>query len=186
MARNPPNKPSKHRQNPKTPTSSGNIPKQRPGRVNTSQRLSELAPQTSTPLHIPVPSDQPHERTLSSSHSAGSLSSSNSTPGSSGRPQIPPIPRPPENENRRRCLEPLNLGPSLQTESMVDGRNAANIENNNFMARIEAFFEQQKKFNERLEQRVTENLTNERENLTTPLKKRLPKELSVSRVHVPF
>ncbi|XP_068730553.1 uncharacterized protein [Montipora capricornis] len=50
------------------------------------------------------------------------------------------------------------------------------------MARMEAFFEQQQQFNERLEQRVTEHLTNERENSTTRarMKKRLPKELSGS------
>ena len=182
MARNPPNKPSKHRQNAKTPNSSGNIPKQRSGRVNTSsQRLSDLAPQTSAPLDIPVPSDQQRETTLSSSPN---LFPANSTPTSSGCLQIPPIPRPPQNENRRRYLEPLNLGPSLQTGSLIDGEHPTNNIDNNFMATIEAFFERQNIFNERLDQRLTDHLSNERGN--TSRKKLLPKELSVSRVHVPF
>ena len=51
----------------------------------------------------------------------------------------------------------------------------------------EVFFEQQQKFNEPLEQRVTEHLKNEWKNLATqaPMK-RLPKELSVSCIPVLF
>ena len=183
MARNPPNKPSKHRQNPKTPTSSDT--RQRPGiRSVSSQRFSEVALRTATPLSVP---DQRREATLRPL-SNGSLSIMNSTPSSSEHPQIPPIPRPTESENRRRCLEPLNLGPSLQADSLQDERRSANLMDDHFMARMEAFFEQQQKFNDRLEQRVTEHLTNERENVTTraPRKTRLPKELSVSCVHVLF
>ena len=49
------------------------------------------------------------------------------------------------------------------------------------------FFEQQQKFNEPLEQWVTEHLKNEWKNLATqaPMK-RLPKELSVSCIPVLF
>lgn len=186
MARNPPNKPSKHRHNPKTPTSSGT--RQRPGSEKnaSSKWLSEVAPRTATPLSVP---EQQRETTLRPlSNGSPQLASSNSTPSNSERTQIPPIPRPPESENRRRCLEPLNLGPSLQADSLLDERRAANVIDDHFMARMEVFFEQQQKFNERLEQRVTEHLRNERENLATraPMKKRLPKELSVSCITVLF
>ena len=147
--------------------------------------LSVPDQQRQTPLR-PLPNDQ------LSPDSASSLSSSYSTPSSSERPQIPTIPRPPapnaSSENRRRCLEPLNLGSSLHA-GLLDERRAANLIDNHFIARIEAFFENQQKFNERLEKRVTEHLKNERENASkqpTPMKRRLPKELSVSCVHVLF
>lgn len=48
------------------------------------------------------------------------------------------------------------------------------------MAKMEAFFERQTEFNDRLEQRVAERLEKERENLTPATSKRLPKALSVS------
>ena len=48
------------------------------------------------------------------------------------------------------------------------------------MTKIEAFYERQNEFNKRLEQRVSEHLTKEREDSRAPRNKRLPKELSVS------
>ena len=48
------------------------------------------------------------------------------------------------------------------------------------MAKMEAFFERQIEFIDRLEQRVAERLEKERENLTPAMSKRLPKTLSVS------
>ena len=92
--------------------------------------------------------------------SDGSLSSSNSTPSSSDHSQIPPIPRPPESENGRGCLDPLNLGPSVKADSFLDERRAANLMDDHFMARIEAFFEQQQQFNEHLEQQVSNTWSN--------------------------
>ena len=158
MGRNPPNKPSKHRHNPKTLTSSGT--NQRPG-----SEKNTVALQTAMPLSVP---DQQRETTLRPlSNGPPLLASSNSMPSNSERPQIPQIPRPPESENRRRCLEPLNLDPSLQADSLLGERRAANVIDDHFMARMKVFFEQQQKFNERLEQRVTKHLKNERENLAT-------------------
>ena len=85
------------------------------------------------------------------------------------------VPSPPE--RRSDCLTPLNLSSAINR----GGNSSSSVTfGQDFMAKMEAFFERQTEFNDRLEQRVAERLEKERENLTPAMSKRLPKALSVS------
>lgn len=90
--------------------------------------------------------------------------------------QLPIIPSPPDSaSNRSRCLAPLDINRGDTCTSADD-----------IMAKMEAFFERQKEFNDRLEQRVAERLEaeKERENSRPRQCKRLPKELLVSLLQI--
>ena len=183
MARLPPNKASKHRkQNSKSNRTSSNKSgnTERPvGRFYSSNSLAESgreeremdrASRSSTGGMIGENGydNSDAESTLATPPPSISTSPSSSTPVAATL-----IPRPPGRNNTNRCLEQLNL---------VSTRDTGKTGNN--LAKLDAFFESQRQrqvhFNNRMEQRVMEELRKERENEAPLPPKRLSKELTVS------
>lgn len=188
MVRPAPNKKSTHRRTTAgSESSSGSSSTRFYSSNSLAQRGDTTRGQRSTPE---VQRERPREsRSLESSPRAASESSfaastpvlqrqSSSSISSVQSPsQLPLIPSPPgENaSNRSRCLAPLAINQGDRSTSADD-----------IMAKMEAFFERQKEFNDRLEQRVAERLEaeKERENSRPRQCKRLPKELLVSLLQI--
>ena len=106
---------------------------------------------------------------------ASPLAITSTSPSSSTPVTATLIPRAPGRNYANHCLEELNLA------SMQNSGEAGDL-----VAKLEAFFETQRRsqedFNNRMEQRVLEELRKERENAAPPPPKRLSKELTVSQL----
>ena len=198
MARKPPNQPSKHRMSSKEKrncaqtgrtVATGNfystsgqrgvmegVPSASTERLTSTPeqdrgREPRLNGSTSSPSCSPIP---PIPSTSSSNSSTPGVSRSHSQLAPNPEPDAAVIPSVPGDGRRNRCLDALNLPSAAlnQEDATVT---------TDFMAKLEAFFERQKGFNERMEQRVSESLAKERESGTPRTSsKRLPKALSVS------
>ena len=185
MGRVPPNKPSKHRKpsskSKRTPSNQSDHTERTVDRFYSTNSLAESdheeseMDRASTSCSAGTPRENRRNNrdaesalTIATPLSIASTSPSNSTPVAATL-----IPRAPGRNNTNRCLEELNL-PSMQNSG----------EAGDLVAKLEAFFESQRQsqedFNNRMEQRVLEELRKERENAAPPPPKRLSKELTVS------
>ena len=151
--------------------SSGDATQSADSLANNSNEDSGAGSSNSTPTTTPGVLD---EGTLTSS-TCTSNPSVVSTPSSSNSRSVVDdllVPSPPV--RRSDCLTPLNLSSAINR----GGNSSSSVAfGQDFMAKMDAFFERQTEFNDRLEQRVAERLEKEREKANS---KRLPKAVSVS------
>ena len=186
MARLPPNKARKHRKqiskSNRTSSNKFDNTEQAVGRFYSSNSLAESdheeremnrASRSSTSR---MTCENGHDNSGAESTLATPPSSISTSPSTSTPVAAALIPRPPGRNNTNRCLEQLNL---------VSTRDS--VETGDLLAKLDACFESQRQrqadFNNRMEQRVLEELRKERENEAPLPPKRLSKELTVS-VHV--
>ena len=173
MGRVPPNKPSKHRKpsskSKRTPSNQSDHTERTVDRFYSTNSLAESdheeseMDRASTSCSAGTPRenlrnnrDAESALTIATPLPIASTSSSNSTPVAATL-----IPRAPGRNNTYRCLEELNLA------SMGNSGEAGDL-----VAKLEAFFESQcqsqEDFNNRMAQRVLEELRKERENAAPP------------------
>ena len=185
MGRVPPNKPSKHRKpnskSKRTPSNQPDNTERTVGRFYSSNSLAESDHEeremgrasTSSSAGTPRENRRDNRDAESTLTVATPLPITSTSPSSSTPVAATLIPRAPGRNNTNRCLEELNLA------SMRNSGEAGDL-----VAKLEAFFETQRRsqedFNNRMEQRVLEQLRKERENAAPPPPKRLSKELTVS------